>query len=408
MKLQSHQQDIVKKYAEAVNVGASVSIWNDQYPAFEEMVLGLSNCQMLGSADVLDLAIDHAVDLRQQLTKDAKENAPESASIAVAGRLAQQLMSFLESLPRAYEMRISLPSFPAWGSTTYDLAPDIRIVCDNHVETSSGNRLAQLVNLPSGTEAKNYGAKLVFNMRGYASETTGSATVGTGLGLAKLCAFLFLETDSVIMGRNTSLVKATVTVSDVLSGKQSEVSIPEKFAFHLGSLKPNKEKLRVRDSSTGQLAIPTSRYPASNLERIEAFTSLLKPSSNALKHYRKSENDFEQLAAAIEWHQDSVVAEDQTIAYLAACIGLESIFGEKDMSEMSKRLEDRYAFLLGNDREDRKKLAQEYREVLRIRGQLVHARVKKLPPRDYKALETAREMLRKTIAHELTSFTRDD
>ena len=102
------------------------------------------------------------------------------------------------------------------------------------------------------------------------------------------------------------------------------------------------------------------------------------------------------------------MAEDQTIAYLAACIGLESIFGEKDMSEMSKRLEDRYAFLLGNDREDRKKLAQEYREVLRIRGQLVHARVKKLPPRDYKALETAREMLRKTIAHELTSFTRDD
>jgi hypothetical protein len=92
------------------------------------------------------------------------------------------------------------------------------------------------------------------------------------------------------------------------------------------------------------------------------------------------------------------------MAYIAACIGLESIFGEKDMNEMSKRLEDRYAFLLGKDREHRKQLAKDYGEVLRIRGQLIHARAKKLGQRDFNALKAAREMLRKSILHELNAF----
>ena len=139
---------------------------------------------------------------------------------------------------------------------------------------------------------------------------------------------------------------------------------------------------------------------ASNIEKIEAFERMLVPISRILKHRKLSV--FRPIQAAIEWYQDSLFINDQTIAYLSACIGLEAIFGESDMNEMSRRVEDRYAFLLGKNSEDRKKLAEEYREILKIRGKIVHAREKKLNNYQSSSLYKVQEMLRKSIMHELS------
>jgi len=73
------------------------------------------------------------------------------------------------------------------------------------------------------------------------------------------------------------------------------------------------------------------------------------------------------------------------MAFLAACIGLESIFGEKPsgMTELSRRLVDRDSFMLGKDRDERGKLARDFEEVLKVRGELVHARTSRLKAKDW-------------------------
>lgn len=119
--------------------------------------------------------------------------------------------------------------------------------------------------------------------------------------------------------------------------------------------------------------------------------------------------DFSAISASLEWFHDSVHAENQTFAYLAACIGLEALIGneKRQISEMSKRLTDRYGFLMGRSRQERETLALRYEKVLEVRGKLVHAKVARLSGEDHQYLSIAQDMLLKALRKELHRIFRD-
>jgi len=105
---------------------------------------------------------------------------------------------------------------------------------------------------------------------------------------------------------------------------------------------------------------------------------------------------------------DSVSAENETFGYLAACIGLEAILtagdGADRLDNLSARLSDRYGFLMGVGAQDRKKLSDEYRSLLNLRGKLVHARRRSLKANEQDQLHRVRYMLSSVIDKEVTSL----
>ena len=362
------------------------------------MLLSLRSCKSLGPSDAIHIAVDHILDLYQEIKQGKETNAPIVDPERI---LTTRLIEFIESLPRAYEFRVTLPSFPNWGAFELELAPGIRLIGQPEPEPPLLNGLLALTISSQIQPTAKRGVSLVFEMRGFASSNADSPVPTDAIALLKLTSFL-LVTQNVLLGIWNSPL-ATASVIDRLTGKSEDISLPEGLARHIGGLQPNTEALQVFDAPAGasiaQLLTAPKRAAATDAERVEVLSTLLKPIARVL-NLRKGAA-FRPLEAAIEWHQDSHFTQDQTIAYLAACIGLEALFGEPDMNEMSKRLQDRYAFLLGKSREDRARLAHEYEQVLRIRGHLVHARVKRLSTRDAKSLATARKMLKDSILHEL-------
>ena len=121
----------------------------------------------------------------------------------------------------------------------------------------------------------------------------------------------------------------------------------------------------------------------------------------------QQESDVRALVSALEWAHDSIYTENQTLAYLAACIGMEALLGEgqdgkeSNLDQMSKRLADRYAYLMGNGRSDRKRLSAEYDEVRILRGRLVHGRKARLTVGEQATLHKAQTMLLNVIWKEL-------
>lgn len=397
MKLKHEQIAVVDAYAASVDVAGGLRIWNDHFLEFESLVLGLPSCHLLGSSDVFHIAADHAYKFHSQLKEELER---EHLATEVAHMFSAQLVAFLESLPRACELRVILSQFPTWGDFTIELAPGIRLLSSESVReapASSSNVLVALLRTPN---ASMHGTALSIDLRGHVSSYQETYTAQEGISLAKICSFLFTATGAMKFSSRETI--ATASIEDKLSGESVKVGMQERLARHLGKLVPDEDRLQIWDSSSGKTLLGVTRAPKDDQERVQAFEEQLGRVSKVLKH--RESVAFKPLAAAIEWYQDSQFSEDQTIAYLAACIGLESVYGEKDMKEMTKRLEDRYAFLLGKNREDRKKLAQEYAEVLHLRGELVHARLKRLGSRDYQTLQKARRMLFESIRHELNSL----
>lgn len=150
----------------------------------------------------------------------------------------------------------------------------------------------------------------------------------------------------------------------------------------------------------GSLLTHPSRSPQSDEEVSDAIEQCLQPVKRYFK--ARSNPDFESIAAAIEWFLDSQFAENDTFSYIAACIGLEAILGSSGhVDGLSKRLTDRYAFMLGGSRQEREEAISQYTQVLNLRGKLVHAKAARLGRDDRPLLFVARNMLLRVIRHEL-------
>jgi hypothetical protein len=194
------------------------------------------------------------------------------------------------------------------------------------------------------------------------------------------------------------------TAPDEADHRKIPLDLPDHLAASLGQLQPDKEGLRVWDLKGMTLLSGSFRKPETDAEWVSALSDNAKviPKYFANSH----RTGFSRIAAAIEWYEDSLISDDQSMAFIAACIGLESIFGEEatGMTELSRRLVDRYSFMLGKDRDERSELARDFEEVLKVRGQLVHARTSRLKAKDRVQLDKVREMLLRSIQHEVRPF----
>ncbi|EEW1950235.1 hypothetical protein R0P49_000741 [Escherichia coli O8] len=80
-----------------------------------------------------------------------------------------------------------------------------------------------------------------------------------------------------------------------------------------------------------------------------------------------------RVRAAIDWLVQSEITDDETMAFIQICMGLESIFGDDDYEGgLTTILSDRCAYLIGRNIKDRKFIKDTFKKIYQIRSKIVH------------------------------------
>jgi hypothetical protein len=312
--------------------------------------------------------------------------------------LTDQLKAAIESLPRTYIVRIESPAFPAKWPGRIEITEDIAFVTGTHMALPKPRRPKE--GIPNALRERI--CFWEFRVKGYSSFGVHSVGITECLTKAKLVAFNLIRSGFFLQSSRISDISSSIT--DELTGETSDFPLPQAVQYCLGSIfasQPLTEYNGSVDEDGLEFMTQADRDALLDSRReLATITHNLIPIIDFFKAANRP--DFISVCAAIEWYQDSRSAENQTFAYLAACIGLEAILGSDNaITGLSKRLADRYAFLLGKGRTEREQLAKEYETVLDVRGRLVHAKAARLTTAELTQLSTAQKMLARVIEHEI-------
>jgi hypothetical protein len=328
-------------------------------------------------------------------------DAPENDDLRNA--LVLQIKAYFESIPRPCTLRIELPQFPEVVGSMTALAPNVKLV--SVARLKGANKLADLFRPGASDDSLRNGTCLEITVHGYGDLSANSPATAACLSIAKQCAFIL--TSFGLCKSAYSQKGAGATFSDGADQPFNDIVIPEAVRVQYGRLKINESKLLMYGWLSGAgagpgLLLTDPGHPPRNEEEMALALNYLLIDVRRYFESRSNE-DFEQIAAAIEWYQDSVGADNDTFAYIAACVGLEAILGSHDeqLDSLSKRLADRYAFLMGKGRSHREELRKSYAKVLKLRGLLVHGKAARLAADERPVLAEAQDMLLRLIWKEV-------
>jgi hypothetical protein len=307
-----------------------------------------------------------------------------SGSVDQRAELKAAIVSAFDSYPREYVLTVWLESMRSYAGFEIELSPDIKIF------TASNFKLLDEGPLFSGVflsvKVRGYLQPFKFNM--LAEETD--------LLLRQL--LFFFNRDPRFGGFSLPRHDAKFRWRDTGGRPLIAVGGPkDDLLFTLRSMAIDDDQVR-RPGLLGSFGA---------VDDSERSSIMQNGWSIAKTFFTLPKGSFKnQVGAAIEWYMDSFYENNQTVAYLKACIGIESILGDdqKPMSELSFRLADRYAFMIGKNREERNALVKKFTDVLHLRGELVHARERRLSKTKAPLLADAREILLRCIEHELTTM----
>jgi len=80
-----------------------------------------------------------------------------------------------------------------------------------------------------------------------------------------------------------------------------------------------------------------------------------------------------RVRAAIDWLVQSEITDDETMAFIQICMGLESVFGDDDYEGgLTTILSDRCAYLIGRNIKDRRFIKDTFKKIYQIRSKIVH------------------------------------
>jgi hypothetical protein len=344
-------------------------------------------------------------DAMMEFSKDIKirgrtEEIPPEVIEEYKKKFVSCIKGTIESYPREYVYRFFFNDFPDWGEFSVDITGEIKILCENYPaarddmpESFNPSHLYQL------SDKKK--TSLAINMKGCAGTSHDSPATTAAIALLKQCTFLFK-----LYGlMKVTYLKSSTYLETLSPSIHEELQLPDSIN-KVHRLKPDLTKLVVFEGcSAAEILAGKTPIATTNDEKIAAFKRLIGP----LKDYfaKSDHEDFSSISAAIEWYQDSIYSHDQTFSYIAACIGLEALLGTQEyMENMTARLADRYASMMGKGRQSRNNLAKEYREVLDLRGKIVHAKDKRLTVEHRGYLIKVQNMLYEVIKHELDLMLR--
>lgn len=409
MKLQEKLERLYVSYASSLELGDNFAmVTNAEYDELAKVLLG-AHADYLRQRDV-DYLTFFALFEVELLFKERTGRLASPVNADIFDAVVKKLNETFGSLPRKYVLCVELPAFPNVGEYEIEISEGLKLCAAKHKFHIYQPHLypiaAAVVITGLAGEHKTF---LKFEFEGYSGTSASSPPIDACLSKIKqlsfvLCAHAVWRRAS----QRGALARATLTTDG--KERSKDVELPHELAKMCGVLIPHPDSLKVRvPSAKGGLLIllgGEEKSAETDSEKIEAIKNKTHDGSRFFS--RQTHEDFASISAAMEWYQDSVDSGNQTFAYLAACIGLEALLGSpnEQLDSLSKRLEDRYAFLLGTGRTERERLRTQYRDILNLRGKLVHAREPKLKAAYQQTLHDAQNMLLKATWKELHNMYR--
>lgn len=337
----------------------------------------------------------------------------------------EEIRQFLESLPRPYFVCFELPLFPRYDIPEIDLGAGVSII--QTVDKVFGdlveepNTLSGLFSLGTGQSdrLRPDTVYLRFHVPGYSDHSLTSYSPARAF--ARLKHFLVLGSSSGVL-RHRELgeylaesrgLDPTRPMVDVIAYNPDDyrreayrLRMPDGASKYVRWFRINEDNLTLHDGKGGT-TILAGRKAETKEEKAEALPVALSIPMR-LQQLDESHKDADRIRAALEWHFDADTADNQTVAFLQRCIGLEAILGDDEQSRtvpLTDRLADRYAYLMGQTASERVELRTHFRKVYARRSDLVHSR-KAGANVDFRTEFEAQDMLSKVIRKEVAGLFR--
>jgi len=336
--------------------------------------------------------------------------------------LCSRIISYLESIPRDYFVFFELPYVRGIGVKEISLTNNIsfiEVINDNDFSEVSvpynisiprtGALAMGLLGSPHGYKLKKGRLYVRIQADGYADGTLESSAIKKAYSRFKQVIFLSKLSGVLTEGNvKTSSSRFPDTTPQVYAIYAKEPST-EKYGFNLPeTVYGYISRLSINEDSLKPTKLEIF---AESFENKESLTP--KDKAKILKnrlHYpikllQTSEDDkiTEPIKTAIEWALDSLTNDNNTFAFLQACIGLEAILGDNNTREkLTETLADRCAYLLGNSIHTRREIRKKFVKLYRSRSKLIHGRKAILGNEELGLLRYAQNILSRIILKEIS------
>ncbi len=313
----------------------------------------------------------------------------------------QSLRSYLLAFPREYDLWIELPQMPCWGAGEIPISRNLSIV-----EGVAPAKIPEAIVEPS------FRVYLCIRTKGYGSSRIETTAVTAALSSTKQFLQLFRhqkvfkEASGLI---NVAMAQPAKCVLHDLGAPNAvtNIRLPSTISGFLATASLNETALRVFEPGLRILLDGTFREAQTREEKVRAFRDATTTISKVMETRVEKRLDTQRIRTALEWNFDADHADNQTLSFIQACIGLEALLGDDAEDEpLVGRLADRAAYLLGQTEEDRKQIRKSFRAFYAVRSKVVHGRSARLRPSDVTQLHAALAMLRDVINEEAARMLR--
>jgi hypothetical protein len=163
-----------------------------------------------------------------------------------------------------------------------------------------------------------------------------------------------------------------------------------------------KEPITVADL-TGKSASTLLTAPDREAVTPEDFARAIRLRMGAVTSFLAiNTEDAAPVRAAMEWFIDADASQNETVAFLQRCIGLEALLGSSESRrDVTERLADRYAYLVCTTASARDVQRKRFNAMYRHRSEIVHGRSTKLSEEHRRASWDARDMLLQVVWREM-------
>ncbi|MBI3584799.1 MAG: hypothetical protein HY096_12760 [Nitrospinae bacterium] len=367
---------------------------------------------------VSDYLSEHVKGKRWETSDDLK-NIINAEGIE---NLSDKIIAYLESIPRKYFVYFELPSVKGIGVKEINLTDDI-----SFIEKLNENDFSEIKIPASGVGRMGlfdlYGSirkeQLYIRIQtdGYTDGTLDSSAIKKAYSrfkqvflLAKLSKVLIETKETVTLGLGQVIGSyfnnPQVFVVDAMESnaeKNYSISLPKvvsdyvsKISINENILKPNEYELFVEKFEDKDALTPNDKAKILK-NRFQHAVKLLQTSDE--------DENVKPIKTAIEWAFDSLTNDNETVAFIQACIGLEAILGDEEeepQKSLQNKLADRCAYLLGKKFSERKKIKENLVKLYNTRSKLIHGRKAELDEEQRGFLKFSQSILSGIIWKEIS------
>lgn len=334
----------------------------------------------------------NAVKLLGHQSSDFPKALKELLNEGQLNSLGKEIGDFFRSIPRQHEIKIPFPAFVK-EEASCDICFSKSISLRLEKEKIGREKIRVMSTILSESVVKKMSEvrypKLIFSIKGYSDYSIESYSCRQALVRYKILAYWGIQTglfeyDIVtpfrpVLGGNsehTIRKKSMVAIED--DKIVSDIPMPLSLCSFI-------ENLRFKNDERAEPTARTANYLSKALFLIES-----------------DEPEAERVKAAIEWAFDSLINENETLAFLQLCFGFEALLGEgENKAGLTETLADRCAYLVASNIKQRKELKSKFKKLYKTRSKLVHGTVNNLNEEDMEYFHWGKMVLDLAIFKEI-------